>query len=150
MRDQAWLENLFNSIWDDYFNDVPYDHKLVVQFGRKAKTRLGSIRLGAKGESIITVNGLFKDSQIPEIVVKATIVHELSHYAHGFNSPLSQKFRYPHAGGVMRAEFRERGLEELYVQQKRWLKDNWRQIVETNFVPRRRSSRSKVPKPFWF
>jgi hypothetical protein len=130
-----------------------------IEFGRRAKRQLGSIRLDRQDPtvSIITMNGLFRDPAIPEFIVTATLVHELTHYAHGFNSPLARKHAHPHAGGVMRAEYAERGLESLYVRQKRWLKANWQGIVAANFappVPRRRGrtrsqSRITIRKPFW-
>jgi hypothetical protein len=155
-RDTAWLHQLLDTIWDRYFSDVPQGNIVRVVFGRKAKNRLGSIRIHPteRDVTLITVNGLFRNPEIPQLVVEATLVHELSHYAHGFNSPVQQRYKYPHAGGIMRAEFRERGLEQLYLAQKRWLKQNWPRVVEQSFSPRRRSGSVRkgitVPKPFWF
>jgi hypothetical protein len=101
------------------------------------------------------MNGLFRRQDVPEFVVEATIFHELTHYAHGFNSPLDQAQAHPHAGGVMRREFAERGLLELYLQQKRWLKTNWLGILMEEFPAKGRISsprpaRSIAIKPFWF
>jgi len=155
MRNNHWLKEFLNQLLKQYFPEIPFNPRLIVKFGRKAKTRLGSIRQNPqdKKETIITVNGLLQVKNIPLLVIKATLIHELSHYAHGFNSPLQQKYRFPHAGGIVRAEFRQRGLEQLYVDQKRWLKANWPKIVERNFKPRsvkvKRVSR-KIPHPFWF
>lgn len=155
MRDNNWLQQQLDEIWDTYFNEVPQEGIVRIEFGRRAKNRLGSIRLDLKDRevSIITMTGLFKLEVVPDFVVKATIFHELTHYAHGFNSPLQQKFRHPHAGGVMRAEFKERGAEQLYVLQKQWLKENWRILVEKELgLPVRRvvKKSARVPKPFWF
>lgn len=158
MRDDTWLYQLLDDTWDRHFSDVPQDNDVRVIFGRKAKNRLGSIRVDPKDSSIsiITMNGLFRDPQVPDFIIKATLVHELCHYAHGFNSPIEQKYRHPHAGGVMRQEFAERGLEQLYRDQKKWLKDNWRNVVEVTLPKKTPSSRSVVrktaivPKPFWF
>ncbi|MBW3538056.1 hypothetical protein KY386_01015 [Candidatus Parcubacteria bacterium] len=157
MRDETWLYQLLDDTWDGHFPDVPQDNIVKITFGRRAKSRLGSIKVDLRQPdvSVITLNGLFRDQRVPELVVKATLVHELCHYAHGFNSPIVQKFRHPHAGGVMRAEFRERGLEQLYLDQRRWLKDNWRGMVEHSFgapaVRRMRVRKAvKVPRPFWF
>lgn len=155
LRDDKWLHQLLDDVWDEHFADVPQENIVRVIYGRKARTRLGSIRVDPSDHSvsIITMNGLFRYPEIPEFVVKATLVHELSHYAHGFNSPLEQKHKHPHSGGVMRAEFAERGLEQLYLDQKKWLKDNWLKIVEQYFgsaVSRRRVVRRTIPKPFWF
>ena len=155
-RDQAWLAQLLDDTWDRYFGDVPQDNIVRIEFGRKARTRLGSIRVDAKdrGVSIITLNGLFRSEEIPEMVVRATLVHELCHYAHGFNSPVLQNKRYPHAGGVMKREFTERGLLELYLTQRRWLKTNWPGVVEKHFAANSRRvtvvPSAKVPRPFWF
>lgn len=155
-RDEAWLQDLLDHAWDEHFTDVPQTNDVRIEFGRRAKRRLGSIRLDPEDRmtSVITMNGLFRLPEIPEFVVKATLVHELTHYAHGFNSPLTQKQAQPHAGGVMRREFEERGLLELYLEQKRWLKVRWPELLEREFAPtrprRRTSVQVKLPKPFWF
>ena len=155
LRDNNWLQAQLDHIWDTYFADVAQDNIVRIEFGRRAKYRLGSIKVDRRDAetSIITINSLFKDIAIPEEIIQATIVHELSHYSHGFNSPLPQKFSKPHAGGVMRQEFAERGLESLYKMQRSWLKTNWPQIVQQNFPPRivrRKSKPIAVPRPFWF
>jgi hypothetical protein len=153
-RDHTWLHQQLDEIWDQHFEDVPQDNIVRIQFGRRAKNRLGSIKLDLRDRetSVITVNGLFRDPQIPAFLVQATIVHELCHYAHGFNSPVEQQFKHPHAGGVMRREFKERGLERLYLEQKKWLKQNWPQVIAENFKSRGKvvKKTTYVPKPFWF
>jgi hypothetical protein len=156
-RDEAWLQAVLDKIWDNYFPDVAQENDVRIIFGRRAKRRLGSISLDPNDRktSIITMNGLFRDPDIPEFVVEATIVHELTHYAHGFNSPLDQAQAHPHAGGVMRREFAERGLLDLFQMQKSWLKENWPGVIEREFTPRysvRRTGAAKIklPKPFWF
>jgi len=153
MRDDNWLHARLDYIWDTYFADVQQDNIVRIVWGRKAKTRLGSIRLDAQDPTItiITINRLYQDEYVPEFVVDATIVHELSHYAHGFNSPHARTKQHPHAGGVMAREFAERGLTDMYKAQKMWLKDNWSDYVSQHFgppKPRRRSS--VVPFPKWF
>jgi hypothetical protein len=131
-RDQEWLENLFAEIWYRYFSDVPQANDVMIIWARRAKRRLGSIELDRRDRhsTIIKVNRLFQDLDVPEFVITATIVHEMTHYAHGFGSPLDQKQRHPHSGGVIRREFAERGLVDLYLKQKRWLKANWPLVLE--------------------
>jgi hypothetical protein len=156
-RDDAWLQSVLDKIWDNYFSDVVQDNDVRIVFGRRTKRRLGSISLDPRDRktSLITMNGLFRSRDVPEFVVEATIVHELTHYAHGFNSPLEQKNPHPHAGGVMKREFAERGLSELYTLQKKWLKANWQRVLESE-LPRtdtRKTAQAvkmKMPKPFWF
>jgi hypothetical protein len=155
-RDEAWLQEVLDKIWDNYFPDVAQENDVRIVYGRRSKRRLGSISLDPvdRNTSVITLNGLFRDPGIPEFVVEATIVHELSHYAHGFNSPLDQAHSHPHAGGVMRREFAERGLLDLFQIQKRWLKENWPAIIEREFgrrtsVRRSEAGKIKIPKPFW-
>jgi hypothetical protein len=156
-RDDAWLQQVLDKIWDNYFTDVPQENDVRIMFGRRAKRRLGSISLEANDKriSVILLNGIFKNLEIPEFVVEATIVHELTHYAHGFNSPLAQAQKHPHAGGVMRREFSERGLLDLYLAQKRWLKEHWAEVLENEFknkpiISHQIPDKMKVPKPFWF
>lgn len=153
-RDQEWLENLLADIWYRYFIDVEQKNDVSICYGRKAKYRLGSISMDPKNPdcSIITINPLYQDLEVPEYVVIATIVHEMSHYAHGFNSPHNQKHRHPHSGGVIRKEFAERGLEEMYIKQRNWLKTQWPAIVERYFpgsTQVRRSPQVKVVTPWW-
>lgn len=156
-RDDRWLQGLLDRTWDTHFADVQQINDVRIEYGRRAKRRLGSIRIDPADHntSIITMNGLFRSIEIPEFVVEATLVHELTHYAHGFNSPHAQKQAHPHAGGVMRREFEERGLLQLYLEQKRWLKVRWPEVLAREFAPRPSRRRLapkiiKVPKPFWF
>ncbi len=159
VRDEEWLENLLSDIWYKYFFDVTQDNNVKIVFGRKAKRRLGSISLDPNDRktTIITVNRLYQDPFVPEYVVVATIVHEMTHYAHGFNSPHKQKHKYPHSGGVIRKEFAERGLEKLYIKQQKWLKSNWQTVINKHFVQKPSYSRIRIygsknntiKKPWW-
>lgn len=146
-RDQEWLECLLAKVWQDHFFDVERHNPIRIVYGRKAKRRLGSISLDRNDPkvSIIRMNGLFKNEDIPEFIVTATIVHELCHYAHGFFSGIDRpKQRYPHSGGVIRREFAERGLEALHDRQQEWLKQNWLRIVSENFAPPKRKTYQKT------
>ena len=141
IRDQEWLENTLADIWYKHFSDIHQHNEVIIRWGRKAKNRLGSISQKVNKDrvpkgmvlfsssgyqtSMITINKLLQQAEIPDMLVRSVIFHELSHYAHGFNSPFGQKYRYPHRGGVMRKEFEERGCLDLYLFQKKWLKDNW-------------------------
>lgn len=155
-RDQEWLENLLADVWYRDFEDVPQTNSVIIKWGRKAKRRLGSISQDPtdRETSIITINNLFQDLFVPEYVIRATIVHEMTHYAHGFNSPLQQKQRHPHSGGVILREFKERGLEDLYRQQKSWLKQNWQTVIDQNFpknyhIVVKNTTKKTVPLPWW-
>ncbi len=142
MRDDSWLFEKLDEVWDKHFPDIYQDNDVRIVWGRRARTRLGSIKLGKdKGnhpETIITINALFKDEKIPDYVVLGTIAHELAHYAHGFHSPLEQKFKTPHAGGIVHKELTKRGLDEVIKKQTLWLKNNWRDYVFNNYPPKRR------------
>lgn len=172
MRDDKWLFAKLDEVWDAHFPDIPQDNNVRIVWGRRARSRLGSIKLvtsdkkqvtrrsrksqilarpsgGAKRksihpETIITINSLFKDPKIPEYVVTGTIAHELAHYAHGFHSPLEKKFDTPHAGGVVRSEMRCRGLEKIQKAQKKWLKENWKDYVEQHLPKKIASRRRRV------
>ena len=157
-RDEAWLQDMLDRTWDQFFADVPQVNHVRILYGRRAKRRLGSIGLDPvdRSTSVITMNGIFRRSDIPEFVVEATIFHELTHYAHGFNSPLNQAQKHPHAGGVIRREYAERGSLQLYLQQKKWLKTHWPEILQQEFIPKLQKKRKasvsnmSILKPFWF
>lgn len=131
-RDQEWLENLLADIWYRSFSDVPQDNDVIIRWGKRARRRLGSISVDPRDRttSVIRVNRLFQDLDVPEFVVRATIFHEMTHYAHGFNSPLEQKQKHPHSGGVIRKEFAERGQVALYEKQRKWLDATWVTILK--------------------
>lgn len=130
-RDQEWIESLLADIWYRYFLDIEQHNDVRILWARRAKRRLGSIALDPRDmqTSIIRVNRLFQDLEVPEFVIVATVFHEMTHYAHGFHSPLKQKHAHPHSGGVIRREFAERGQVDLYLKQRRWLKEHWLEIL---------------------
>jgi hypothetical protein len=149
VRDDRWLFAKLDEVWDSYFSDVPQENEVKIVWGRKARNRLGSIKPGEKikgrhPDTIITINSLFKDQHIPEFVVLGTIAHELSHYTHGFHSPLDKKFQNPHAGGVVNKELRDRGLDKMLKDQKKWLKDNWENYLSGRYPRTTRKARKRV------
>lgn len=123
-RDDIWLLSRLDFLWDKYFADLHQTNKVFIKFGRFAKYRLGSIRLNKKTKaSYITITSMFKDLKIPEEVVDHTIGHELVHFTHGFSSTHPRLHRYPHAGGVVKREMAERGMDYLYQAYKAWIKE---------------------------
>jgi hypothetical protein len=133
IRNDNWLLSRLDYLWEKYFPDIPQTNKVFIKFGRFAKFRLGSIKLDRKTKaSHITITAMFKDPQIPFEVVDHTIGHELVHYAHGFSSTHPRLHKYPHAGGVVGREMRERGMERLYVCYKTWIK-SYRQSLRRRY-----------------
>lgn len=134
MRNNSDLQLLLDGFLAEEFSDMERSNEIVIAFGRRAKRRLGSIRMTRGGEvSQITINGIFKDENIPEQIIRAVLAHELCHYAHGFCSPLKQKYKHPHQGGVIRREMKKRGLDLLYQFEKTWTKKRWPQILMREF-----------------
>lgn len=130
MRNNAYLRKKLDNLWQAHFPDVKKSNRVEIEFGRKAAKRLGSIRRchypGEKSfDTLIYINGHFKDQQIPEYVIDATICHELAHYAHGFSSPLPKLSPFPHRGGVVDRELEKRGLGRLLRLETGWLQKNW-------------------------
>ena len=135
MRTNDWLENRLDFIIQNHFPDVDFKNNLFIAFGRRARTRLGSIKKVPKSrffgpvfsdfETHITINGHMQDAKIPEFVIDAVIAHELVHYTHGFNSPLPQLATHPHQGRIVDHEMINRGLAEILLQEKKWIKKNW-------------------------
>lgn len=141
-RDNKWLKSRFTYIKNYYFPDVQIINHLVVKFGRPCTTRLGSIKKGKRIEnfnSIITINGHFRDPVIPTYVVDAVLAHEFMHYTHGFASPHEQAFHHPHKGGVVDGGLRERGLTDILKAEKIWIKENWVNYLKANHQPKKQS-----------
>lgn len=136
-RDNMWLKNRLEQIWQRYFPDLEINNTIFVRFGRRAKTRLGSIKFGKRKENpntFITVTGFFRDPQIPEFVVDGVLAHELTHYRHGFFSPHRRLYRYPHQDGIVKKELTNRGLNDILKLQKVWLKRHWREYLNNQYV----------------
>ncbi len=134
-RDHNWLKERLQMIWQKYFPDVQIVNNIFVKFGRPATTRLGSIKYGrikTNPNTIITINGHFKNPEIPEFVIDGVLAHELTHYAHGFCSPHQQAFRHPHRNGVVKNEMISRGLQNLLKLEKKWVKENWVKFLKEN------------------
>ena len=176
MRDDAWLFQKLDEIWDRHFSDIPQQNDVIIKFGRKARQRLGSIKQETinnhgksknfmishtgcggicspgvceifgtcnKRKTIITINGLFKDLTVPEYVITATIAHEMCHYAHGFSSPLDQKFENPHQGGIVTREMKARGFDKELAMQKKWLKEVWPEYLKQKMPYKQRRRRRR-------
>lgn len=123
-RDNAWLNSRLDYIWDNFFVDVAQENEVRIKFGRSSKYRLGSIRYLPKSKvSVITITGMFKKDSMPIEIVDQTIAHELCHYAHGFSSPKIRLHKYPHHGGIINKELRNRHLECLIKAYSAWVKE---------------------------
>ena len=139
LRNQHWLEERLRFVWEAGFSDLEAKNEVIIRFGRVARTRLGSIRMSRDGKtSKILINKLFQREEVPVEIVDATIAHELTHYLHGFSSPLEQKFSTPHAGGVVTKELKKRGFGAALVLQNKWLKTLWPTIVREHMPIKRR------------
>ena len=134
MRTNTWLALRLDTLKSGHFPDVPIQNTILVRFGRASKTRFGSIiarpyKNYAKPVTFITINSLFKDEEVPEYVIDATLAHEFVHYAHGFHSPLRQLYKFPHKGGIVNRELRQRGLGHLLDQEVAWAKKEYRRFL---------------------
>lgn len=144
MRNNRWLESRLELIQKEHFADARFCNNVTIKFGRRARTRLGSIRkqygrsilnkLTNHYDSEILINGIFKNEELPEFLIDATIGHELCHYVHGFSSPLPQLSRYPHSGRLVDKEMINRGMGDMLLTQKKWLKNNWIRIIKENHL----------------
>jgi|SRR3989344_4761460 len=122
-RDNNWLLSRLDHIWSNHFSDVSQVNPVHIRFGRYSKYRLGSIKLNrTNGRTFITITSMFKNPKVPMEVVDHTLAHELVHYTHGFSSKRIRLHKYPHAGGVVDKEMKERGMEYLIRGYKVWVK----------------------------
>jgi hypothetical protein len=140
-------------LWDDHFSDVPRKNLVLIMFGKYARRQLGCIKLANnntkvkgllrkklddyeiqddKSISVIIVTRYFQEDFIPDFVVRSTIAHELCHYTHGFNSPLEKLFDKPHQGNIVKKELKKRGLLGEYIRAEKWLKENWRDVLDSS------------------
>jgi hypothetical protein len=152
MRNRQFLEKILYDLWENHFCDIPRKNLVIIKYGKYSKRQLGSIKLANrrtkikgllreksedykaqddKSITVITITRHFRDEIVPEFVVRATIAHELCHYAHGFSSPLQKSFEKPHQGSVIKKELQKRGLFEKQLKADKWLKENWLDIISS-------------------
>jgi hypothetical protein len=122
MRDDSDLRKRLKFLWRNYFADVPEECPVGIRFGRRAKYRFGSIRFCYNNKAVqININGRFRDKKYPQKIIDHTIAHEMVHYAQGFPTPGPRLHRYPHRGGVIDKELRERHLIHLVIFYHSWV-----------------------------
>lgn len=115
-----------NQIWQEYFSDVPRVNIVEIAYCHPWKRRLGLIRLSLDStKTFIGINALLEHQQVPEYVLITTIAHELTHYAHGFGSPLPRIYKHPHANNIVNRELEQRGLGELARKCDDWIDKQW-------------------------
>lgn len=124
MRTNLFLVKRLNFLLRKYFPDaLSKKDKIIVRWGRRAKLRFGSIRYCYKSDCVnITINGKFRDKKYPQAIVDHTLAHELVHFVQGFPTPGPALHRYPHRGGVIDKELRERKLYHLVGFYKKWVR----------------------------
>lgn len=127
MRSNKWLNSRLENIWRLLFPDAPRANTVVIEFKGKWKNKFGHIEGGRKKSKII-VNSLFKHEEVPECIIDTTIAHELTHYMHGFNSPLPNKFKYPHKHGIVDKELLKRGFAHSMRLEKYFFKKDWSKL----------------------
>ncbi len=127
MRDDTWLEQRLEQIWQLLFPDVEKLNNILIKFKGKWKNKFGHIKK-VKGSSEIAINALFKHDIVPEYIIDLTIAHELIHYWHGFNSPHQKRYKHPHAGGIVTRELKKRGFAHMMRLERSFVKNQWRQL----------------------
>ncbi|MEI8143590.1 MAG: hypothetical protein WCG48_03190 [Candidatus Berkelbacteria bacterium] len=137
MRDNKYLEAKLQEILATKFADKPLANPISIEFGRKAATRLGSIRKDGRTSRII-ITGHFADEKIPANLIDCTIAHELCHYFQGFCSDHEQISAHPHQGKIVDRELIKRGYGDDLIFQKKWLKEHWPSIAAPTRKIRRR------------
>lgn len=128
MRDDIWLQERFNQIWELFFADVE-KKDVYVRWKGSWKNKFGHItRRNNKSE--IAINKLFRNYSVPEDVIKLTIAHEIVHYYHGFHSHLPRQFKHPHKGNIVNKELKKRGFDYMLQKEKEWQKSEWGKIYK--------------------
>ncbi|MBI2673650.1 hypothetical protein HYX19_05285 [Candidatus Woesearchaeota archaeon] len=125
MRDDSFLVQRLDQIWQLLFPEVDRKNNVVIRFKGRWKNKFGHIKMLRNKDTEIAINGLFKDMRVPEYVIDLTISHELVHYMHGFNSPLEKKHKHPHKGGIVDKELVMRGFGNMIKLEREFVKKEW-------------------------
>ncbi len=130
MRDDNFLNEKLDQIWQSLFPDVERKNNVTIRFKGKWRNKFGHIKLLKNKDTEIVINGLFKDPRIPDYIIYLTIAHELVHYMHGFNSPLERKYKHPHKGGIVNRELKKRGLNYFITLEREFVKKEWSNLLK--------------------
>ncbi len=109
---------------------------LMVKTGKRCKRKLGHIKTINHSDygSMIEINPLLFDLEVPEFVLDYVIMHELTHYFQGFGSNHEKKHKHPHKGKVVEKELERLGWREIQEKSDAWIKENWKKILEKNNI----------------
>jgi hypothetical protein len=125
------LPSCLDWIWGQYFSDVVCSNEITIAYSYPWKNRLGQIRLSLDSRHTwIGINTLLQLPSVPDVVLLITIAHELTHYAHGFGSPLPQKYASPHAHQVVDKELKQRNLGDCLIACEAWMNHYWFSFYE--------------------
>lgn len=153
MRNDDWLMQQTELIWQKYFPDLTKDNQVLAVFKGRWKNRFGYIKMLQNKNTVIVINSLFKDERVPEFVINTTLAHEIVHYMHGFQSPKERKYEYPHKGQIVDREIKRRGLGEQLRMEKDWVKNCWLDIYK-NYFPKTKITKPQMGRVFvkkkWF
>lgn len=149
MRDDEFLRNKLDYIWQLGFLDIEKKNEIKIKFKGRWKNKFGHIKKLKDGNSEIVINGYFKNEVVPDYILDLTIAHELVHYSHGFNSPLPKLYSHPHKGGVVNKDLKKRGFGHLLKLERKWIKEEWRNITKEEFKQRQYNT-VRTFRPFRF
>ena len=118
------------------FSDKGVTNLLMVKTGKRCKRKLGHIKSirGIETDSLIEINPLLFDLEVPEYVLDYVIMHELMHYFQGFCSNHEKKHKFPHKGRVVEKEMANLGWQEIQEKSDKWIKENWGRILLKNDI----------------
>ena len=120
------LNTYLDAIWRQYFSDIPCVNTVEIAYCYPWKRRLGLIRLSLDNSTtFIGINSLLQHQEVPQYILITTIAHELTHYAHGFGSPLPRISTHPHANNVVNRELEQRGLGKYAQLCDQWIDEHW-------------------------
>jgi len=142
MRDDFWLNNVFEEVWNSKFSDVKKKNYVFIKWKGKWKNKFGHIKNSGR-DTEIAINSLFKDERVPKWVIELTIAHEIVHYMHGFHSPYPRRYRHPHKGGIVNKELRARGYGSYLGKERYWFENYWWRLFN-ELVQKKESGRVYV------
>ncbi|MFA5126020.1 MAG: hypothetical protein WC462_03385 [archaeon] len=126
-----YLANKAASLIRENFPERGVTNFLVIKWGCKWSRVLGRIKPLENKEygSIIEINSLLKQIEVPEYVLDYILMHELTHYFQGFGSNHERKHKHPHKGHIVEKELARHGWDEITKKSEKWIKENWKNIL---------------------
>src|SRR3989344_3739984 len=93
MRDDLFLNEELEKIWQSNFSDVERKNNVKIRFKGRWKNKFGHIKKLKNGDSEIVINGYFRNESVPDFILQLTIKLERKWVKNEWKNIAEREFR---------------------------------------------------------